>query len=141
MLRTIWILMLLTALLLFLLSIILLFVWRVPELMDELSGRKAKRQIQRLHELNVGTGTFDKLSTNEIYSGISSGTLMNSDLLMYPVEGISSLEDNMSDAGITLSSPVDDEVPTGFINENEIIQTDFLDDSKPVIIEEQGSIL
>lgn len=133
--------MLLTALLLFLLSIILLFVWRVPELMDELSGRKAKRQIQRLHELNVGTGTFDKLSTNEIYSGISSGTLMNSDLLMYPVEGISSLEDNMSDAGITLSSPVDDEVPTGFINENEIIQTDFLDDSKPVIIEEQGSIL
>lgn len=141
MLRTIWILMLLIALLLFLLSIILLFVWRVPELMDELSGRKAKRQIQRLHELNVGTGTFDKLSTNEIYSGISSGTLMNSDLLMYPVEGISSLEDNMSDAGITLSSPVDDEVPTGFINENEIIQTDFLDDSKPVIIEEQGSIL
>lgn len=133
--------MLLTALLLFLLSIILLFVWRVPELMDELSGRKAKRQIQRLHELNVGTGTFDKLSTNEIYSGISSGTLMNSDLLMYPVEGISSLEDNMSDEGITLSSPVDDEVPTGFINENEIIQTDFLDDSKPVIIEEQGSIL
>lgn len=133
--------MLLIALLLFLLSIILLFVWRVPELMDELSGRKAKRQIQRLHELNVGTGTFDKLSTNEIYSGISSGTLMNSDLLMYPVEGISSLEDNMSDAGITLSSPVDDEVPTGFINENEIIQTDFLDDSKPVIIEEQGSIL
>lgn len=141
MLRTIWILMLLTALLLFLLSIILLFVWRVPELMDELSGRKAKRQIQRLHELNVGTGTFDKLSTNEIYSGISSGTLMNSDLLMYPVEGISSLEDNMPDAGITISSPVDDEVPTGFINENEIIQTDFLDDSKPVIIEEQGSIL
>lgn len=133
--------MLLIALLLFLLSIILLFVWRVPELMDELSGRKAKRQIQRLHELNVGTGTFDKLSTNEIYSGISSGTLMNSDLLMYPVEGISSLEDNMSDAGITLSSPVDDGVPTGFINENEIIQTDFLDDSKPVIIEEQGSIL
>lgn len=139
--------MLLLALLLFVLSVILVFVWRVFDLMDELSGRKAKRQIQRLHELNVGTGTFDKLSTNEIYSGLSSGSLANGELLGLAVGEESLAESVESDAEINVSLSVDADAPTSFMQEGALEEcyeedmTGILDSSKPVIIEEQGSIL
>lgn len=78
--KEIWIIMLLVAFICLVVSMLLTFIWDVPSLIDELSGRKAKRQIKMLHELNSSTSTFDKLSTNEIYSGISSGTLLNEEL-------------------------------------------------------------
>lgn len=59
--------------LLIVVSIVLIFVLNVPAMLDELSGRKAKRQIKRLKELNVGTGSFDTMSTSGLYN-VSTGT-------------------------------------------------------------------
>lgn len=59
--------------LLVVISIVLIFVLNVPAMLDELSGRKAKRQIKRLRELNVGTGSFDTMSTSGLYN-VSTGT-------------------------------------------------------------------
>lgn len=81
MLRDIWIIMLVLAFLCFLLGLLLSFIWKVPNLMDELSGRKAKRQIKILQDLNTNTETFDRLTTTEIYSSIPSGTLLNEELV------------------------------------------------------------
>ena len=84
MLYTIWIVMLVTGILLLALSIILMFVFHVPDLLDELSGRKAKRQIKRLKELNGGTGALENISsgfnTDDIYSAISSGSLISEEI-------------------------------------------------------------
>ena len=58
-------------------SILLAFLWKVPDLLDELSGRKAKRQITRMKELNIGTGGIEGISTNELYEMINaSGNLV-----------------------------------------------------------------
>ena len=58
-------------------SVLLAFVWKIPDVMDELSGRKAKRQIQGLKDLNIGSGGMDGFSTNELYELLnSSGTLL-----------------------------------------------------------------
>ena len=84
MLYTVWIIMLVTGTLLLFLSIILMFTFRVPDLLDELSGRKAKRQIKRLKELNGGTGALENISsgfnTDDIYSAISSGSLISKEI-------------------------------------------------------------
>lgn len=71
-------------------SILLAFVWRVPDLLDELSGRKAKRQIQRLRELNIGTGGIEGISTNELYEMIN-----NSGNLVW--KNVGEVEDNDND--------------------------------------------
>lgn len=58
-------------------SILLTFLWKIPDLLDELSGKKAKRQIKRLRELNIGTGGVEGISTNELYEMINnSGNLV-----------------------------------------------------------------
>lgn len=62
----------------FFISLILMVAWRVPDLMDEISGRKAKRQIKHLREANIGTGAFDSMSTNDIYEVMGSGSLIQS---------------------------------------------------------------
>ena len=62
-----------TGVLLIVVSIVLIFVLNVPAMLDELSGRKAKRQIKRLKELNVCTGSFDTMSTSGLYN-VSTGT-------------------------------------------------------------------
>jgi hypothetical protein len=67
MLLTIGFVMLLVGVLLILLSLILMVVWKVPSLIDELSGRKAKRQIERMRKLNVATSGLTNMDTNEFY--------------------------------------------------------------------------
>lgn len=58
-------------------SILLTFLWKIPDLLDELSGKKAKRQIKRLRELNIGTGGIEGITTNELYEMINnSGNLV-----------------------------------------------------------------
>ena len=56
-------------------SLILAFKWKVFDILDELSGRKAKRQIQRLRELNVSSGSIEGLSTNDLYQLWGSGSI------------------------------------------------------------------
>lgn len=128
--KDLWVGMLLLSFVLLVISIVLVFVWNIPGIIDELSGRKAKRQIKLLHELNSSTNTFDNLSTNEIYVGISSGTLLNEEL-----SNIDSVEEVRT---LGVSSDEDDyEVPTSYLNDEVEAQTDYLNDE----VEEKTSYL
>lgn len=81
------ILMLILALCTFVVGVALLFIWRVPSIVDELSGRKAKRQIKRLKELNIGTGGFE---TNEIFNLVpNSSSVINESFSVFDTgEGV-----------------------------------------------------
>lgn len=65
--RTVGFIILWVGVLLFVTSLVLMVVFKVPELIDELSGRKAKRQIKRLKELNEGTGAIEGMATEDFY--------------------------------------------------------------------------
>lgn len=123
--KDLWVGMLLLSFILLVISIVLVFVWNIPGIIDELSGRKAKRQIKLLHELNSSTNTFDNLSTNEIYVGISSGTLLNEEL-----SNIDSVEEVRT---LGVSSDEDDyEVPTSYLNDEVEEKTSYLDEDDEV---------
>lgn len=64
---TLWMGMLLSGILLFLLTMTLFVVWKVPNLIDELSGRKARRQINRMKQLNISTDSLSRMSTGDFY--------------------------------------------------------------------------
>ena len=57
-------------------------VFNVPSLLDELSGRKAKRQIKRLKEANIGTGALEGMGTEDVYMAASSGSLLSEEIAM-----------------------------------------------------------
>lgn len=77
-----WIACLILGFLLLSLAIVLTFLLHIPDLLDELSGRKAKRQIKRLKELNLGTGALDRTgATDDFYQSISSGSLLAEDIV------------------------------------------------------------
>lgn len=78
MLLTIGFVMLLVGVLLILLSLILMVVWKVPSLIDELSGRKAKRQIERMRKLNVATSGLTNMDTNEFYRSMVDASYSSS---------------------------------------------------------------
>lgn len=78
MLLTIGFVMLLVGVLLILLSLILMVVWKVPSLIDELSGRKAKRQIERMRKLNVATSGLASMDTNEFYRSMVDASYSSS---------------------------------------------------------------
>ena len=117
--KDVWIIMLLLAFIFLAISILLTFIWDVPSLIDELSGRKAKRQIKMLHELNSNTSTFDKLSTNEIYSGISSGTLLNEELNNIDKDEVIEYGSNEAYIISPKEELDDDEESTSFLGDNE----------------------
>lgn len=85
-----------------LVSLILMFVWRVPDLIDEISGRKAKRQIKRLREINQGLSGMSSLSSSDVNDVINnSGTLVwnNPDIKGFDEEevaGTGNTEDAMT---------------------------------------------
>ena len=60
---------------LFVVSILLIFILRIPDIMDEISGKKAKRQIKQLKELNKNGVGMD-MSTDDVYATMSSGSLL-----------------------------------------------------------------
>lgn len=77
--RTVGFIMLGVGVLLFVTSLVLMVVFKVPELIDELSGRKAKRQIKRLKELNEGTGAIGGMATEDFYMS-AGGYSITSDI-------------------------------------------------------------
>lgn len=85
-----------------LVSLILMFVWRVPDLIDEISCRKAKRQIKRLREINQGLSGMSSLSSSDVNDVINnSGTLVwnNPDIKGFDEEevaGTGNTEDAMT---------------------------------------------
>ena len=141
--------------LLIVISIVLIFVLNVPAMLDELSGRKAKRQIKRLKELNVGTGSFDTISTSGLYN-VSTGTQTNmstdeeddfdvKDNFVSPTETNDSVVNNSSTSSesvVETPKEVEDEdsVSTNYFQEigndsadlEETANTNFLGDDEPV---------
>lgn len=141
--------------LLIIVSIVLIFVLNVPAILDELSGRKAKRQIKRLKELNVGTGSFDTISTSGLYN-VSTGTQTNistdeeddfdvKDNFVSPTETNDSVVNNSSTSSesvVETPKEVEDEdsVSTNYFQETgndsadleETANTNFLGDDEPV---------
>lgn len=104
-----WVGCLVTGMVLLLLAVLLSVVWHVPDMMDELSGRKAKRQIKKLKELNTGTGILETFSMNteDFYHAIGSGSLVQEEI---PIE-----YSNIGKTSIK-QSVVSPEEPTGYLN-------------------------
>lgn len=151
MLKTIWLSMVITGSFLFILSVVLVFVFRIPDLLDELSGRKAKRQIKRLKELNIGTGALGDMATDDIYTALpTSGTLLEEQIVK-PVENkeekrvvsYSTLGEDDDTSDVTADAEEDDK--TGLIEEpvdspegsTSFIDEKELDESGTTCIEEE----
>lgn len=117
MLLTIGFVMLLVGVLLILLSLILMVVWKVPSLIDELSGRKAKRQIERMRKLNVATSGLTNMDTNEFYRSMVDAS--------YSSNTVGSMLDNPYNAMSerVVSSTVDN-------SSSDDIATDLFDNSE-----------
>lgn len=103
-----------------------MYIWDIPSLVDELSGKKAKRQIKMLHDMNSSTGTFDKLSTNEIYSTIPSGSLISGELANTSDFNILPISNNSFNFSESNSSEEDLEESTTYINTDEEGSTSYL---------------
>lgn len=58
------------------LSLVFTVVWKVPSLIDELSGRKAKRQIERMRKLNIASSNLTGMDTAEFYRSMSEENLV-----------------------------------------------------------------
>lgn len=124
--KEIWIIMIVVGSLLFTVGVILMYIWDIPSLVDELSGKKAKRQIKMLHDMNSSTGTFDKLSTNEIYSTIPSGSLISGELANTSDFNILPISNNSINFSENISSEEDLEESTTYINADEEESTSYL---------------
>lgn len=141
MLRMVWIGMLIAGFALLMLAIILTFAFKIPTLVDELSGRKAKRQIKRLKELNHNTAAgMENMGTEEVYSAMSSGSLLSSEMSKLEKEGVSAGISNpkkeeyignddieVSDVEVSGSLEDEEEIPTTTLSQDEDdIETGFV---------------
>lgn len=50
------------------LSLVFSVVWKVPTLIDNLTGRKAKRHIDRMRKMNISTGSINVSDTGNFYN-------------------------------------------------------------------------
>ena len=121
--KGVWIAMLVFASVCLIAAIVLIIIWNIPNLLDELSGRKAKRYIKNLHELNSTTRTFDKMSTNDIYMGISSDLLLSEDFNTSDRELIIESNTVNFEEGLYLQEK------ENFISAEEDLATSFLSDT------------
>lgn len=150
------VIMLTVGVLLLVVSLILVFALRIPELLDELSGRKAKRQIKHLKELNIGTGSLEGVATEDFYNSLSSGNMISeeyeirSEVAKQVTSEILSKEENkkedisVEDVDKTQFIEEDD-VPTGLVEDEEDEATGLLVEDKPKknviqLLEEQSSL-
>lgn len=150
------VIMLTVGVLLLVVSLILVFALRIPELLDELSGRKAKRQIKHLKELNIGTGSLEGVATEDFYNSLSSGNMVSeeyeirSEVAKQVTSEILSKEENkkedISVEDIDKTQFIEeDEVPTGFVEDEEDEATGLLVEDEPKknviqLLEEQSSL-
>lgn len=116
-------------------SLVLSVIWKIPSLIDELSGRKAKRHIDRMRKLNIATGSMNVSDTAEFYRAFSEGEVQGksvrssynkSDLgkLVNDPYGTVGAKYRRSDAvkkSVPVNSPVREGIPEGV--------TSMLDDS------------
>lgn len=132
-----WVGCLVLGMVLLLLAVLLSVVWHVPDIVDELSGRKAKRQIKKLKELNTGTGTLESFSMNteDFYQTIGSGSLVQEEVpVKYSDIGKDSAKQSAVSSeeeptGYLNNIDTGSEEPTGYLEGNSEEPTGYLDDS------------
>lgn len=125
---------------LFALSIILIFAFKIPDLLDELSGRKAKRQIKRLKELNIGTGAIEEMGTEDVYMSVSSGNLLGEEIKVkksHVVESpsIENIEED-DEEDIATTDMSEESSKTDFMDEEDGVKTEFIDEEATGILQE-----
>ena len=131
--REIWIVMLLIGIILLIVSLVLFFIWGISDLIDELSGKKAKRQIKIMQEMNLDSGVFDKYSTSDIYCGIPGGSLVSED-----IGSISSDLGSLNEIKEVVTSS-QEESNSQFEDDDEETATSYVDESATTYIEEEDA--
>lgn len=76
MLETLSIVLLVGGIFCFILALVLAVNWKILDIFDELSGRKAKRQIESLKKLNSGEEAINNLSTTAFMEAVNSGNII-----------------------------------------------------------------
>lgn len=97
MLETVWLSMLSAGIVLFIVSLFLMLYWRVFGLIDELSGRKAKRHIKKLREISNSSVDMSAISTGELGLAVSNGDSLLSETVVKVPSGEKSLKDMIDD--------------------------------------------
>ena len=125
-----WLIFLILAVVCLIVTILLIAIWDVLGILDELSGRKAKRQIKLLHEMNARVSSTNLVtSSSSITEDVSVVNEFNSDLIENtPVSESDENSTNTSDnelpsADIIISS---DDVATSYLDSDNV-STSYLD--------------
>lgn len=146
MLWNIGIIMVILGIILLVVSLILVFTLKIPDLLDELSGKKAKRQIKRLKELNIGTGSLEGVTTDEFYMSLSSSGQLLSEEYLYGNNTKKKEDNSVEENSKTKYMECTEDSPTGYIQDDDV--TGMLEEVKDFIhtkhdisiIEEQSSL-
>lgn len=139
-----WLIMVIVGVFLLVLAIILTLVFNVPSLLDELSGRKAKRQIKRLKEANIGTGALEGMGTEDVYMAASSGSLLSEEIAMVTPKQESELQGSKKFSPLNLgnkqeetpivNSDPEEDIPTtdmeNGVSSSEDEATNFMDETE-----------
>lgn len=75
-LEVLWLVMLSVGVLLLLVALFLMLYWKIPRLTDELSGRRAKKQLARLKELSDSSVNIASFATDELNALLSASAPM-----------------------------------------------------------------
>lgn len=116
-------------------SLVLTVVWKVPSLIDELSGRKAKRQIERMKKLNIASSSLTAMNTAEFYKSMRDEVPLSrkegipiSESVTNTSELSKLVDDPYNTVGSGAVVPVVDQPEQGYPLDDEAV-TDIFDDS------------
>lgn len=124
-----WLVMIIAGFVLLVIAVALIFIFRIPDLLDELSGRRAKRQIKKLKELNIGTGGLDGMATEDMLSVPNDGSLLSEEIIKKDLEDSNSEDTKVEFVG-------DDDV-TGVMNDVQ----EYINNRHVIeVIEQQSSL-
>ena len=151
MLGTIWVILLIAGVFLLLASLFMALYWRVLSLADEISGKKAKRQIAKLREYNSTTGEMTAISTGELELMLAGGGSLLAETVTKVDTKVKSLKDMIDDpygsVGKGAVKPVNkppveqeyivEEGVTGLLSE---VELGMLSKKSIIILDEQSSI-
>lgn len=151
MLGTIWVILLIVGVCLLVASLFMALYWRVLSLIDEISGKKAKRQIAKLREYNSTTGEMTAISTGELELMLAGGGSLLAETVTKVDTKVKSLKDMIDDpygsVGKGAVKPVNklpveqeyvvEEEVTGLLSE---VELGMLSKKSIIILDEQSSI-
>ena len=151
MLGTICVILLIAGVFLLLASLFMALCWRVLSLADEISGKKAKRQIAKLREYNSTTGEMTAISTGELELMLAGGGSLLAETVTKVDTKVKSLKDMIDDpygsVGKGAVKPVNElpveqeyvveEGVTGLLSD---VELGMLSKKSIIILDEQSSI-